>query len=141
MGELQIIKISFNIPYQIYNDSDKIIQLRNDLLNSLTESIRFSSRKNCQDEIISYDLGLIRLIGSKINILNNNILNVSFTIQLANPKLNIQLKDIEEIIWCIMPSTYDESGVINFSKDGTLRIQNYLLKVLDTPSNIIYNLL
>ncbi len=136
----QIIKISFDIPYQIYNDQYEIIKLRNGLINSLTESIEFSSRKNSQNVIFSYSLGLIYLIGNNINIINNNVLNINFTIKLANLKSNIQLEDIKEIIWCIMPSTYDETGILDFSKDGRFRTLNYSLKVLDIPTNIVYNL-
>lgn len=136
----QVIKISFDIPYQTYNDHHKPIQLRDNLIDSLIESIQLSSRKNSQDNIISYSLGLIYLIENKINVINNNILNVHFTTKLVNPKLDIQLKDIEEIIWCVMPSTYDQSCTLNFSKDGIFRTLNYSLRVLDIPSNIVYNL-
>jgi hypothetical protein len=136
----QVIKISFDIACQIYNDKNKIIKLKNDLINSLTRSIQFSSRKNSQDNIFSDSLGLIYLIDNKINIINNNILNINLIVKLQNSKSNIQLEDIEEIIWCIMPSTYDQTGLLNFLKDGIFRTLNYSLKVLDIPSNIIYDL-
>ena len=62
----QVIKISFDIACQIYNDKNKIIKLKNDLINSLTRSIQFSSRKNSQDNIFSDSLGLIYLIDNKM---------------------------------------------------------------------------
>lgn len=134
------IQISFDIPYEIYNDSGKIIKLQNNLANCLNEYILSSSRKNCENKIISYDLGIIDLIENKINIKNNNVINIQFKTQLQNPLVNLDLENIKEIIWCIMPSTYDEEGTMYFSKDGAYRIQGYKLKVLDTPSNIVYNL-
>lgn len=133
----QIIKISFDIPYQVHNDRMSIIQLTG-LVDSLSKSVQSSSRKNSQDNICSYSLGLIHLIENKIKISDGDILNVSFVVELQNPNSNLELKDIEEIIWCVMPSTYDNAGIINFSKDGMFRTLNYSLKVLDTPSNIIY---
>ena len=98
-------------------------------------------RLNCQNEIISYELGIIYLIDNKINLKNNNIINIEFNVRLENPKQILTSEDIEEIIWCIMPSTYDLDGKINFSKDGVYRILNYKLKVLETPLNICHNIL
>lgn len=136
-----LINISFDIKYQIYNDYGKIIKFKNDLLNNLSKSIKSSSRLNCQNEIISYELGIIYLIDNKINLKNNNIINIEFNVRLENPKQILTSEDIEEIIWCIMPSTYDLDGKINFSKDGVYRILNYKLKVLETPLNICHNIL
>lgn len=136
-----LINISFDIKYQIYNDYGKIIKFKNDLLNNLSKSIKSSSRLNCQNEIISYELGIIYLIDNKINLKNNNIINIEFNVRLENSKQILTSEDIEEIIWCIMPSTYDLDGKINFSKDGVYRILNYKLKVLETPLNICHNIL
>lgn len=134
-----LINISFDIKYKIYNGNKKIIKFKNDYINNLSQSIISSSRFNCQDQIISYELGIIFLISNKINIKNNDILNIEFNIRLENPKEILTLDDIQEIIWCIMPSTYDLDGKIDFSNDGKFRILDYILEVLETPSNICFN--
>lgn len=136
-----IIQISFDIKYKIYNDNQKTIKLKNDLINPLSYSIISSSRLNCQGQIISYELGIIRLTNCNIIPKNNNILNIAFCIELENPKQILSSEDIEEIIWCVMPSTYDSNGIINFSKDGMYRMFNYTFEVLETPTNIYYNFL
>ena len=138
-----LINISFDIKYKIYNDNQKIIKFKNDFINHLSQSIISSSRFNCQNQIISYELGIIFLINNKINIKNknNDILNIEFNIRLENPKQILTCEDIQEIIWCIMPSTYDLDGKINFSKDGKFRILDYTFEVLETPTNIYYNIL
>ena len=136
-----LINISFDIKYKIYNDNQKIIKFKNDLINYLSKSIISSSRFNCQNQIISYELGIIYLINNKINPKNNDILNIEFNIRLANPKKILTYDDIQEIIWCIMPSTYDLDGKIYFSRDGKFRILNYTLDVLETPTNINFNIL
>ena len=79
------------------------------------------------------------MISNKINIKNNDILNIEFNIRLENPKEILTLDDIEEIIWCMMPSTYDLDGRIDFSNDRKFRILDYILEVLETPSNICFN--
>jgi hypothetical protein len=136
-----LINISFDIKYKTYNDNQKIIKLKNDFINDLSQSIISSSRLNSQNQIISYELGIIFLINNKINLKNNDILNIEFNIRLENPKQILTSEDIQEIIWCIMPSTYDLDGKINFSKDGKFRILDYTFEVLETPTNIYYNIL
>lgn len=136
-----LINISFDIKYKIYNDNQKIIKFKNDFINHLSQSIISSSRFNCQNQIISYELGIIFLINNKINIKNNDILNIEFNIRLSNSKQILTSENIQEIIWCIIPSTYDLDGKINFSKDGKFRILDYTFEVLETPTNIYYNIL
>jgi hypothetical protein len=123
-----MIKICFDIQYQLFNDSDQQINFRKNLINPLSESIESNSRLNSSNKIISTKLGIIYLVEKKINIKNSDFLKFEFSVnlqnQIENTQQNIQ-ENIEEIIWCIMPSTYNEDGILNFIVNGLSRIKNY----------------
>ena len=140
-----LIEISFDIKYKIYklniNNVETIIQFKNNFIYPISQSIRSSSRFNSQDKIISYDLGIIFLINN-ITIIpkNNDMININFVIKLENHKPILTLEDIEEIIYCVMPFTYDFDGKIIFSKDSKFKTLNYTFEALTVPFNIIYNI-
>lgn len=135
------ILIYFDIPFELYNDSNKVIKFRKEMIPNLVDSIKYNSFKNSCDEIISDVLGIILLLDCKIIIQSDNILNIQLNVNLQNPNLNpiINFDMIEEIIWRVFPATFDSSGILQFSMDGIFRIHNYNLKILDTPQNIIFS--
>ena len=52
-------------------------------------------------------------------------------------KIDKTLENIEEIIYCIIPSTYDkEDNTLTLSKEGPTSYIYYYLNFTDTPNNI-----
>lgn len=75
-----------------------MIKFKNDLIHHLSQSIISSSIYNCQNQIISYELGIIYLINNKIIPKNNDILNIEFDVKLEKQKDTLTLENVEEII-------------------------------------------
>lgn len=134
------IQIIFDISYELYNESKNTTKFKNNILNGLIESIKINSFKNTPGDIISDVIGIIYLSNCNIKIKKNNILNIQFDVNLSNPNIDVKIDTIEEIIWSIMPSVYDELGILKISVDGAYRCHYYNLKILNTPQNIIFNI-
>ncbi len=135
------IIINFDALCELYNDSNKKIKLRQNILSGLVNDIKYNSFTNSDGDIVSNVVGIIYLLKCVTKIKNNDTLNIELTVNLSNANIILNNEVIEEIIWRILPPMYDETGLLKFSMDGIFRIKDYNLKILDTPQNITYKLL
>lgn len=125
-------KINFSIKVELYRSNTKI-KINDNHIKELEDTLSYYSRRNSENEIISYELGIIKLNNKKITIdKNTSYLNFEFDID-----ININdLHDAEEAIWCIFEPAYSLNGIIDLTIDGTIRRQYYTLKLNDVPNDI-----
>ncbi len=133
-----MINIQFDIPVTISVDNYANLEFKSSLLQDFNVSMLKNSRLNTVGEIISQELGPIQLIRYDTKIKETNILTITFQVQIiGNHCLNNDT--VEEIIYCILPSAYEENSSIKFSKDGLLRAKTITVVFTETPKNIIFS--
>ncbi len=133
--------ICFTITTELYKKNGKYaININNSHIEEINNDIKAGrfSRRDCDNQIFSYDLGIINLINSTIKINKNskNILNFEFTID----KKIESIIDAKEVIWCLFTPAYSKKdGEFEFTIEKILKRYYYKLKILNTPDNIKFN--
>ncbi len=108
------IEIKFDIPVNIKSGNKLIKQINKKHIAAITENIWKNSRTNSDEEIISYEFGVIDLLDYEIikdKIKSIDYLKVKFIVE-TNCQLSI--KSAEEIIWAVFSATYTEDITYKF---------------------------
>jgi hypothetical protein len=133
-----MINIQFDIPVQISVNNYSNFNFKSSLIQDFNDSMLKNSRCNSVGEIISYELGPIKLINYNTKIKEKNILTITYQVQIiGNHCLNNDT--VEEIIYCVLPSAYEEDSFIKFITDGYLRPKTIKVVFTETPKNIIFS--
>jgi hypothetical protein len=124
MSKLQIV---FTVPIQ-----GKDMPQRH--LKAINEYIKYNSKLNSDNNIISSQFGIIVLIEKTITN-NNNILTFDLIVE-TEKQCSESVEDAEDIIWAVLPAAYsaDESYIFMFSIDYLFSSKSYVLHFEDTPN-------
>jgi hypothetical protein len=133
-----MINIQFDIPVTLSVDNQDNLVFKSSLIPDFNATMLKNSRLNSVDEIISYQLGPIQLLSYETKIKETNVLTIKYQVLIiGNHSLN--LETVEEIIYSILPSAYEEDTSITFLKDGLLRSKQIKVRFPSEPKNILYS--
>ena len=139
-------KIAFDIAcyaMKTRNSKNKY-RLSQFMIDHLHRNILSYSRKNAQNEIISYYLGIIKVVDLNIQIIEDYILHFELSVKLCSrthprncllselfrPPLTLDHDDIQQIIWSVIPASYSTDGIIPISSSACS------IKINHPPMNI-----
>jgi hypothetical protein len=128
------LHIPFTIPVELFSGDKQIVNIKQKHIDAIIGSIKYNSRLNSLDVIISNNFGIITLIETKIK-LDNNALKFDLILTTEKP-CGKSIEEIEEVIWSVLPSAYssDETYTFEFSIDELFYPKRYKLKILNTPN-------
>jgi hypothetical protein len=133
------IKLNFTIPVTLYstNKHKQVKNITQKHIAAINNNIKYNGKLNSQNNIISSTYGIITLISTSINGIND-ILTFSIIAKTENIICELSTEAAEDIIWAILPASYssDDSYTFRFSIDCLFNIENYVLNILEVPTNI-----
>jgi hypothetical protein len=133
----QQYEISFDIVFHIsWNEQPE--QWKPSFIPNIIKSIISNARTNSSNEIIS-DYGIVHILKTDIQS-NNDIMHFHIQFYL-DKQIETNNENAENIIYVILPASYsyEDRFVFNVYISKTKKEKTFVLNILDTPTNIVFN--